>query len=1399
MEAHQGSMNSNGPEEPRTLEIAYSVTKGEVSKEIIFEDPTEIDKRPRLLVSLQSVLALKALCEREFDRVEVITDLLKHCREAYFKELTYLREQLKRATNPNYIGDGLSNYEVYWYDPPQYIDADLKAFLEDCIRLTNKKLIEENFELIEKLKAMGGNAAGGDDQDIIRMIRTLGPGGLARRLYAILQTPEHGSPQKIKDFEMAVRDLLKKDEGSDDDEDKSKDAKIRKLQNQIEKLLKQLADAEKNAKNAEQLDELRKALMEAQAKLAQEKARADQAEARAEAYEAELGTLRKQVDDLGKSNSGLAGSVSALANRIDKMVAKIDPSGALLPKLPTSGGTLSPIEASVSALEGCAAGKGGRGGGDADLEAKLKAKEDAERRLREEMAKLQEECRRLKKDLDRANAEAAKANAMLGKESGLASLQDELRRLREMNDKLIKEVEDLKEDSQNLRKQLKQAEEENAKLKEGGGGSAELQKELVETRNKLEKALQKITQLKEEIKRLKRMHGMDDDSDSDNSNYDGDLPLFLMSYVKRTRATTAKSRWQHLSEDARFARQKREFIYAHAHSNSVPNRSQFEQDLGPKQASEALNFLRKSSRRNSSLSPPPGPGGQRRTARHRSHSFIMREVEQEPVNTALQAINDIDMHMASHETIRGAANRALGLSNVNPHMVLDRNHVRDVATRTGHPLHRFEALAAGQGNPTLEAALAFRGAREAEDGPVIQKKRKDTSPSNPKPATPQMASRDLGAFGGVGGVGYSTRTLPPMMIAAGESDKPLSPLRGMEYASATLQIYDRARQHDVNKSRPSSPDSPTEHVVRGGRPPSQESRPGSLEGRRPKSREAISSLLSGQVVSDPAMNGGESAGIIMTGQAEAGKQATAASSTASGVAAVGKAPGGQAPGAFPQLVPHVADQSAGVQPISSLQIRSAAAVDPFAQLPAGGAPTAADAATFAALMGGRAGPGIDIASLERGVEGKAVLPPASSMPLGALEAVAASGGPYGQMSAYDGKVWTQADASLLARSPMEASQADVNRRELEVSPSDPGVHRIRTGGLIKMETPTEWSVVSRHKSPSPVRVDETRRPLPQGRPPSQGAPQTPGAPPSPGARTTSPCHSPSRSLVSKDGGPRSPSRDAINPREQIKPMPKDFDGPIAGLVAHHPRDGRPAGSEPMPAAAKASFVSSAGTAPGARRNFDPLPAEFSTSSADSGTLPPQDSITSTVGSIGSYGRGAAKVGQQGYTSALSKTPASRGRPGPRPGGAGFGSPSGTAPSPTRGVSTEFSPSLGSNAMSQSDGFAALRSSAAASMDGGKVSSPQRRTMTAGGQRDVTWGSRSTGSLPLTNTSGRNPNAGSISPTKQRRRPAVNDDRTAKDELAAANSEGHLPELLPAFKPGRIQKGPKTPGSWLVPL
>jgi len=749
--------------------------------------------------------------------------------------------------------------------------------------------------------------------------------------------------------------------------------------------------------------------------------------------------------------------------------------------------------------------------------------------------------------------------------------------------------------------------------------------------------------------------------------------------------------------------------------------------------------------------------------------------------------------------------RARGVVNYEMEAMLSESHVKDVALRTGHPVHKFEQVATGRGNPTMEAALAFRGAHEAaatEDlgSQAKEQRRRKAQRAQTSPSTGQGTSQNFP------NAAVGARPVPAIIAYSGSAHAQVAGVSkvGMiarssagDAVAASLESFNRGRDISTvgvaqlpsagicrpaipaeTGSRSNSPGSPGPVLVQG--------RSG---GSRPASRNTSRDIPAPAAIQPTSRSPG------------AGRRELA------GAQVVGQS-------LLPMVVMRSQPNSQGQSDLYTLSPSRRQEASPTGTS-AGFQMTCPLEAVGNSLGGGPASP----TSQSAGVR------------LGALEAVASSvprslDGALGRDQS-PGARPTFGNTGSQPRKPTPIStevQSEVCKQEFAPpdSPSGLQFERIRTGGLSKMETPTKWSVDSKLKSPSPIRIDETgmrastpvaAQRLARSRPPSQGTP------------------SPGRSPVSSRSPARSPQR--ALPKEEA-PVEHKYPPTIADMVAHQQK------AAPMQVqmneAAQAAFKSTptmipptirARTSPGVgvsstRSVHDPL-AEASTSSI--GTLPPQDSVGSTVASMSATFPCGFKSGKQ----AQSREPASRGRAPPASAGAtsagtlrsalstGDGSsgfPNGASPSATF-------PGTGGNRMSSSSGFTkgppasefspglgfgdrragtaqAPRSGAfqnVEGLDGPKPSPvPSRRLVTAGAQREVTWVSKSAGSLPLTNTGGRNAAMGS--PMRPKRRPGA-DDKAAKVELASANSEGHLPELLPAFKPGRIHKGPKAP-SWLLP-
>ncbi|CAK0797844.1 unnamed protein product, partial [Prorocentrum cordatum] len=104
-------------------------------------------RRPRLLVSLASVMKLKGLCEHEHAKHDKALTALKVCRLKYFKEIRWLRDQLQRHTGK----DG----DVFWFDPEEGSDLEgLQNHMLRALQEDNERLKEENAALNEELSSV---------------------------------------------------------------------------------------------------------------------------------------------------------------------------------------------------------------------------------------------------------------------------------------------------------------------------------------------------------------------------------------------------------------------------------------------------------------------------------------------------------------------------------------------------------------------------------------------------------------------------------------------------------------------------------------------------------------------------------------------------------------------------------------------------------------------------------------------------------------------------------------------------------------------------------------------------------------------------------------------------------------------------------------------------------------------------------------------------------------------------------------------------------------------------------------------------------------------------------------------------------------------------------------------
>ncbi|CAE7535351.1 LAMB1, partial [Symbiodinium necroappetens] len=591
---------------PRPLQIEYNSGLSEEDNEIfedlglpghqkvaetVFEDPEEAGIRPRLLVPLQSVLGLKALCEREYIRTETVTEMLNQCRTAYYKELLYLREQLILAAEPEkqMLLASVQNYEVYYFNPPAYVDEDLKEYIMNCSRWTHKKLIEENYELQMKLAGQE-DVFENVDFCLKGLLRRHGTYKVFKTMHNIVKNakdlfnPEDMIRKKemeglkpIDELQAAVVELFPNLKAKEDNSGLLL-AEIEELQQSVTQLRAELAKTkdllEKERNRANELnrkcDEQKQLL---------EKPRADEVEVvktvdneatleelkqlkelrqeMEQEAEAQARRLRKQLDEFAAAKSLPSGGSKADPK---KHLQKLDEAISDAERLFQAAASLSAQQV-VTKVQGAAKQVVDKSGEEKalkelqqlrqELEA-LKAKlAAAEKREREALQKLKE----LQTRPDKVEKSDSAGPVPDDYEEIKTRLERKIARIAELE----AELDQTKRD---LRAANRKVEEQELLLQEKGRKDAEKAKQLSDLMEKLRKseeeadnlggklynAQEKIKKLKEEIRDLKNKLGIKvEESEGEEEEEAEDAPSFMSRYAIRAK-NSGKPRWMLLSE-----------------------------------------------------------------------------------------------------------------------------------------------------------------------------------------------------------------------------------------------------------------------------------------------------------------------------------------------------------------------------------------------------------------------------------------------------------------------------------------------------------------------------------------------------------------------------------------------------------------------------------------------------------------------------------------------------------------------------------------------------------------------------------------------------------------------------------------------------------------------------------
>jgi len=118
----------------------------EKNTELVYLDALDRG-RPRLLVSLKSVLDLKVSNKKKENKLELVMGILAKCRETYWKEITYLRHCItklkedERNSTHGATADDEIDEDVYFFNPGTFaIDKELRDAINEHLTEVTRKM-----------------------------------------------------------------------------------------------------------------------------------------------------------------------------------------------------------------------------------------------------------------------------------------------------------------------------------------------------------------------------------------------------------------------------------------------------------------------------------------------------------------------------------------------------------------------------------------------------------------------------------------------------------------------------------------------------------------------------------------------------------------------------------------------------------------------------------------------------------------------------------------------------------------------------------------------------------------------------------------------------------------------------------------------------------------------------------------------------------------------------------------------------------------------------------------------------------------------------------------------------------------------------------------------------------
>eukprot|EP00929_Paragymnodinium_shiwhaense_P049411 TRINITY_DN24920_c0_g1_i1.p1 TRINITY_DN24920_c0_g1~~TRINITY_DN24920_c0_g1_i1.p1 ORF type:complete len:1068 (-),score=225.83 TRINITY_DN24920_c0_g1_i1:231-3347(-) len=290
------------------LEITYTRRNGQSETEEVYEELSSgrdprgegscrpLERAPRLLVSVRAVTSLKELCEHEHAKHDKVAKTLSLCRSNYYKELRFLRDQLHLAYRTDAealakkAGLSFADFEVYWFQPPKYLDEETRELLTKLIEENMKKLIEENGELKEELAKLH-TLQTGELKTVLRHLRKDGHSipKILRSMYEIL-----ANDAERAEFADAARFVIEGRKSPDGEDDEP----TRNIEEELEQLRR------KSEEDDQLLGELRRRLLDSvdleleRHRADSEKGRADAERRRADLLQQRITRLERQYQDL---------------------------------------------------------------------------------------------------------------------------------------------------------------------------------------------------------------------------------------------------------------------------------------------------------------------------------------------------------------------------------------------------------------------------------------------------------------------------------------------------------------------------------------------------------------------------------------------------------------------------------------------------------------------------------------------------------------------------------------------------------------------------------------------------------------------------------------------------------------------------------------------------------------------------------------------------------------------------------------------------------------------------------------------------------------------------------------------------------------------------------------------